>query len=201
MIAKKLLMLSLISAAFVSCKKDSTNEPTLQDRLSDGESPQTLISEFPLDSFYSKNYQGGYIFQMNSDGTGMTVSTEDISSTASWGCAGMTINGADGQDVGDGLVNCDSILSQCNDPLGAATLCDQYSVSAQNDWYLPSQQELVLIYQRIHLKNLGGLGDNYYWSSTEGATANTGKHILFLNGSIGESTKSNSYSVRAVRNF
>lgn len=53
----------------------------------------------------------------------------------------------------------------------AAKLCDDltYSVNGvtYNDWFLPSKDELNLMYTELYKKGLGGFAHNNYWSSSE----------------------------------
>lgn len=188
-----------MSLLIFSCNKNNKNH--LQMRLHSGESTELLISEFPADSFYGKYYQAGYIFHINDDGTGIIADLNDYLTNANWGCAGTSINGADAKEIGSGIVNSDSILAQCDDVYGAATFCDGNSASGHNDWYLPSEAELKKMYLKLRKRGIGNFTTDYYWSSTEGIVTNTAQHVLFMDGSIGTSTKSNSHKVRPVRNF
>ena len=93
-----LLSAVLCIILITSCNKNEN--PTLQQRLDSGTSPTELLNDYPVDSFYTKEYAGGYIFHIESDGTGMVVSKEDLSATAWWGCAGNEIQGAEGIILG-----------------------------------------------------------------------------------------------------
>jgi hypothetical protein len=53
----------------------------------------------------------------------------------------------------------------------AAKLCDSFSYNSYNDWFLPSEQELNLLYLNLHKKDLGDF-HGVYWSSSE-ATVST----------------------------
>ncbi len=49
----------------------------------------------------------------------------------------------------------------------AAEACDAYTAGGYTDWFLPSKDELNLMYENLHKKGLGNFGDNEFWSSSE----------------------------------
>jgi hypothetical protein len=49
----------------------------------------------------------------------------------------------------------------------AARLCDNYEAGGYSDWFLPSKDELDLMYDNLKIQELGGFSNNYYWSSSE----------------------------------
>ena len=82
----------------------------------------------------------------------------------------------------------------------APWLCNALNVNGINDWYLPSPDELLYIYNNLYSKEIGGLKNANYWSSFIG---NRGiYYINFSNGSE-DSTSSTTISnqVRAIRRF
>jgi len=50
----------------------------------------------------------------------------------------------------------------------AAKLCSDLSYGGQNDWFLPSKDELAQMYAQK--STIGGFGYDYYWSSSEGSS-------------------------------
>ena len=80
----------------------------------------------------------------------------------------------------------------------AAKKCLDYSYGGYDDWFLPSTDELNLMYQNIHKKGLGSFANNYYWTSSEG---NNYFVCLqgFIDGDQGSLSRYSSYYVRAVR--
>lgn len=47
----------------------------------------------------------------------------------------------------------------------AIKVCSDFSTNGYGDWYLPSKEELQIIYENVHLKGIGAFLD-YYWSCT-----------------------------------
>ena len=70
------------------------------------------------------------------------------------------------------------------------------------DWFLPSEQELLLIYQNLYSQNIGNIEAAKYWSSTEIDAAKV-RGINFENGQVISIAKNPStvISARAVRYF
>jgi hypothetical protein len=80
------------------------------------------------------------------------------------------------------------------------------SVTSQgyDDWYLPSQDELELMYSTIGYGgpegNIGGFEYDWYWSSSE-YNSNLAWLVVFDNGSSGYGNKSTTSRVRVIRAF
>ena len=89
----------------------------------------------------------------------------------------------------------------------AALACHSYSTTTTKagDWFLPSKDELNLLYQNLREYVLLSNTANYhnYWSSSQNYSVDAAKNHNFS--SVGElfdhSTKLNLFSVRAVRAF
>ena len=125
----------------------------------------------------------GYLFQEGDIGFeknvnhGIIVSEKDIALSVKWynGITTLNIIGARGQKIGTGRSNTSLIIknngeNRKNYAAGIATL---YKGGGFIDWFLPSIDELNVLYQnKKHL----GISEGWYWSSTEGDNYN----ILFL---------------------
>lgn len=93
---------------------------------------------------------------------------------------------------------CSEVLGYSNWE-GAKTLCSEYRGGGYRDWYLPSKDELNLVY--INLKSTGKISDDdLFWSSSE-YLDNYAWWQQFSDGYQGSSNKNYANSVRAVRAF
>jgi hypothetical protein len=84
----------------------------------------------------------------------------------------------------------------------AASECNDLVLNGYNDWYLPSRDELVLMYQNLKTQSLGNFSNDWYWSSSQVSSGNAW-YVTFHNGmawhvNIG---KYDYGQVRAVRAF
>jgi len=122
------------------------------------------------------------------------------STSAEWGCDGTLIPGADGTAVGAGEQNTIDIEAGCTTPGTAADICANLSLGGYSDWFLPSRDELNLVYENLKAQGVDGFADNYYWSSSE-YVATHAWYQLFGNGDQGNFYKESTYRVRAVRAF
>jgi hypothetical protein len=151
-----------------------------------------------------ESHQGGYIFYLDGNGGGLIAASTDQSS-APWGCHGTTISGANGTAIGTGAQNTISIEAGCTTTGTAADICANLTLSSYGDWFLPSKDELNLIYQNIGqgnalgLGNVGGFANTGYWSSTE--YGNGAWNQYFPNANQGYAGKNSILAVRAVRAF
>jgi hypothetical protein len=171
-------------------------------------------------------YQGGllfYIYQTGDDGYvagevhGLIAATSDQSSGIAWIIGGSTpdtLNSNTSLVVGTGQANTTAMMNQSGYTGGAAKVCDDYSVTVgginYSDWYLPSKDELNLMYQNIGngdvlgLGNIGGFSNNSsYWSSSEGSinSSSTWRQDFDTGGQIEDYKGNTQFNVRAVRTF
>ena len=58
-------------------------------------------------------------------------------------------------------------LNQIGESEHIAQLCMDLEIDGFNDWFLPSKDELDLMYNNLKLKGLGGFIDTFYWSSSK----------------------------------
>lgn len=113
--------------------------------------------------------------------------------------------------LGSGKTNTSIIVSQASNSRvpNAATVCNDFSYLGFDDWFLPSKDELVQMYENLHKSGLGGfaVSDGYYyyyeyWSSSEGDYYGIDAWIqYFYDGSQYGSGRGENARVRPVRAF
>jgi hypothetical protein len=163
---------------------------------------------------------GGFVFYVTGDGLhGLEAAPEDIGGnydaiTVVWGCSETLLVGMNETGVGSGAHNT-SQRDLCTDSTTAAKSAAAYVHNGYFDWFLPSKEELNLMYVnladtdgnnynsgRSDPDNLGGFANAPYWSSTQGAEAHSAWLHWFTSGTLsGYSSKQWPYFLRAVRAF
>jgi len=121
-----------------------------------------------------------------------------------WGCWGARISGANGQAIGTGYQNTLDIVAGCSETNTAAFNALNSTTENYTDWYLPSKDELMEMYNTIGYGgpegNIGGFENVRYWSSSE-YYDNLAWHVNFNNGYSGYHDKYSTRKVRIIRAF
>jgi hypothetical protein len=124
---------------------------------------------------------------------------------AEWGAYERDVGGTS-TAVGTGKRNTELIaayLRRIGESGKAAQLVAELTVgagSAYDGWFLPSRDELDLMYRNLKQKGLGGFSNEFYWSSFQ-VNNNYSWIQHFGAGRQGYDFKVNTYSVRCVRAF
>ncbi len=166
-------------------------------------------AEFTFTTLYAigTSYGGGiiaYVFQQTDHGYnpnvvhGLIAAPSDQSTGLPWGCMRSTFV-ALSSGVGYGQDNTTGIVNLCGAGVDyAAGLCDNLVLGGYSDWFLPSVNELDMLYQSHII--VGGFANDFYWSSTE--TSYGYAYVQnFADGTQGQGLKSNTNHVRAIRYF
>jgi TolB-like protein len=105
--------------------------------------------------------------------------------------------------LGDGKRNTQLLVEELRKAKigGAVQYFDDLEYGGYSDWFLPSRDELDLMYRNLKEKGLGGFGSERYWSSSYNSSYPHGQGQNFSNGEQGVWGRDNSYSVRAIRQF
>ena len=130
-----------------------------------------------------------------------------------WGGYGTTVAGADGTAIGTGAQNTIDIVTQlgASEPYEsktdyAAKLCSDLVSGGYDDWFLPSKDELDVIWDNLvddgtgANSGVGGFALSNYWSSSENDSDKAWLQYFFT-GDQNLTNKSNIPRVRAVRAF
>lgn len=143
---------------------------------------------------------GGMVFDADSNGHGLEVSPTNTEAFRQWGCVATEISGTS-VAKGSGQANTTQIINACSETNIAARHCDQLVSGGKSDWYLPSRDELSLIYNNLVKQGKGTFAGNYfYWSSSQSSSTkaltidmNSGTSISLQKGEL--------TLVRAIRTF
>jgi len=144
--------------------------------------------------FYDRRFQkdGGWQY--------LEVAPAKTEFTAQWG-ADTEVNGTETK-VGSGKQNTQLIVKISKNK-NAAQLCVELDFNGQKDWFLPSKDELDLIYKNLKQNGLGGFKKAKYWSSSQNDTSylDDAWYQDFNDGNQSCSVKDTVCSVRAIRAF
>ena len=162
--------------------------------------------------YIGEEYGGGVIFHLWKDNAGvehgLIVALTDQSTSQAWSNVTSAAIGTSAQSSWDGLSNSNSIVGQAGHTSSAAKLCLDLVSGGQSDWYLPSIQELNMLWNNYYtvtraLSQISGatqLSNSAYWSSSE-YKYNLAWDIHFGYGSTNGGDKNYTSCVRAVRAF
>lgn len=187
---------------------DTTNWNNKQDQLVAGTNITIVGNTISAtggssnDFYLGQDTLGGIVFYIyiGSDGNQHVLIVNKNESTAQWQSSSTTTNATRSWD---GVYNTGLMTSS-----PASTYVNGLTDGGFTDWYLPSIDELSLLWHnRFHAnKGLNDVGATllsntaYYWSSTE-SVATHAFNFGFDGGNATSLNKTNTYSVRAVRAF
>jgi hypothetical protein len=154
---------------------------------------------------------GGIVFHITDGGAhGLEAAPEDLPIEAEWGCDSVNLEflgAAGGEAVGTGAQNTDDLAGCAPSPFYgndvAAQVVMLYELNGAMDWFLPSKDELNLMYTNLHLQGIGGFFNINYWSSTRYPGYYNGYAYAhsFNTGNAGAWFRQNLATVRAIRTF
>ncbi|NDA63151.1 MAG: DUF1566 domain-containing protein [Chitinophagia bacterium] len=147
------------------------------------------------------NYAGGIVFYLDGTGQHGLVCAPSDQGNFQWGCYGTNIEGTSSA-YGTGQANTTAIVNGCSDRPIAASACDDLVLNGYSDWYLPSIDELQLMYSNLHVQGFGGYSNAWYWSSSQ-YNHYFASYMDFANGNVAPTTPFKNFNlrVRAVRAF
>jgi len=148
---------------------------------------------------------GGYVFYDKGDYTNnwryLEAAPLELEFQAAWG---GDVTGTH-TVVGSGKRNTQFILEAGRNWRSTAVqICSTLNSGGYRDWFLPSKDELDLMYKNLKQKGLGGFSNDWYWSSSQNDYGYAWSQN-FNNGGQGfvrgEPNKGRTHSVRAIRQF
>jgi TolB-like protein len=142
--------------------------------------------------FYDKgNFSNGWQY--------LEAAPAETEFTAPWGGYDINVAGT-ATAIGSGKRNTEIIVGKLGIS-SAAGRCSQLDFEGFTDWFLPSRDELDMMYKNLKLMGWGGFSSNIYWSSSQ-YDSNSAWRQYFSDGRTGNyDNKNNTSSVRAVRAF
>ena len=158
-------------------------------------------------------YQGGIVFKVDSTGHGFIAAPSDQSFAIPWADLRVAYMGTSASDtaIGTGQTNTNKIIARLGSGSYAARLCADLVIEQYSDWYLPSIDELSLMYKNIGpkaaapLTNIGGFTTGTYWSSSEAGGTQAWSQTFGSNSSVSYAPlhydKSYNFRTRAIRSF
>ncbi len=129
----------------------------------------------------------------------LEAAPSDQSSGVPW-WNGSYVSIVTGTGLGTGKSNTDAIIAAQGSGSYAATLCRNLTLGGYSDWYLPSRDELNLMYVNLKKAGLGGFGEGWLWSSSQNSY-NYAWDQSFSVGAQDGGYKAYGYPVRACRAF
>jgi hypothetical protein len=136
----------------------------------------------------------------------LEAAPQDYSTKVQWG-AKATVGVSTRSGMGSGKINTElvaSALKRSGETMTAAQVADAVEYNGYGDWFLPSMDELNLMYENLKLQGIGKFSSEWYWSSTEnsaGASRWWADGMDFSNGRSLMLEKNTSAWVRVCRQF
>lgn len=148
-----------------------------------------------------QNYQGGIIIFLDDMGEhGLIAATTDQHTNIAWCPGSCSVTNSTATAPGSGKPNTESIIAVQKSGNYAAYICDQLVHNGYDDWFLPSKDELQILYVQKESGRIGNFLAEEYWSSTE--QNNDRAWLQHLgNGSASAELKVNAACIRAMREF
>jgi hypothetical protein len=134
---------------------------------------------------------------------GIIAAPADLPDLYQWYNGTLSVTGATVTTIGSGNANTTTIVTAQGDGTYAAKACYDLVLGGYTDWYLPSQDELHIMFLNRNL--IGGFDatyDVYYWTSSEYDSGMSFMETFFFSdGYRGFQAKHVPLKVRPVRSF
>lgn len=156
---------------------------------------------FHNERYIGERFGGGIICYIDTTGKhGLIAAPANHGSVTTWGFFENQVE-AFGKLVGTGKANTEKIAAASDDNQLAARICSNLVLNGYDDWYLPSKDELNLMYVNLKKSGIGKFNDDvYYWTSSE-TDFNNAWIQDFKTGVQKEQNVNRPHYVRAIRTF
>ena len=131
----------------------------------------------------------------------LEAAPEDASSGIKW-YNGDYIDVKTDDAIGAGKANTEAIVAVQGSGSYAAQLCLDLTTGGVGDWFLPSKDELNLLYTVLAKNGQGGFAKEWYWSSSQDGSDDVGAWGQYFVGGVQVvNAKLDKNYIRAVRAF
>lgn len=150
--------------------------------------------------------EGGIVFYTDGDYQGMVVSIPDSNTLLQWGCLGVDIPTLENFNTGYSNsidIHNAHIYSNCYGNF-AVEHCLNFQTQdygGASDWFLPSKNELDILYQYYSQGNLSQLNGTTIWSSTQYDSQKAWSQTFNSNGTQLSENKDTFNSVVSIRTY
>lgn len=178
-------------------------------KYSTGYSDEKTFSTHKIYNIGDIGPAGGLIFYKNLSGDNswhfLEASQIDLTQQLIWSNSDDDC-GVTSTLLGNGMNNTNSIFSfYGNNGNYAAKLALVFSSNSKSDWFLPSREELIEMFNNLYLSNLGSFSTNaFYWSSSQDFNfPQNAWAVKMLNelGNVSSQNKNLNLKVRPIRKF
>lgn len=162
-------------------------------------SDMTFEAKYTIGSIFG----GGIICYVDPSGQhGIIAAQNDQHNNITWYNGTYVSTNTFETTIYSGKANTATIVSVQGQGSYAAKICDDLVIGTFDDWYLPSREELDMVYRNLKVTGLSSFISDRYWSSTEYGQYNAWWQ-QFWDGGQGYNhyAKNQLFSVRAVRAF
>jgi len=155
---------------------------------------------------FGSMFGGGIVFYNDGAGNCLVCAEVDQHTQTTWdgngSGYGMIAPVSTSSDIYKGQANTIAMISVFGTTKNySARYCDELILNTFSDWYLPSKDELYLMYQNLKTQDLGNFGNSdniLYWSSTNNEKWDA-YYLDFINGQFDTTHYGGLYYVARVR--
>lgn len=172
------------------------NKTTNRPQYFDG----SIWQNFTNDRYIGEKFGGGIVFFIDETGEhGLIAAPFDQSEGIVWGEFTQPVEVYD-TEIGIGKYNTKKILNYSGGNQNAATICHDLQLNGYKDWFLPSKDELTMMYHNLKESGISVFAGNFYWTSSETDFGNAWV-FDFVRGNESELSIRKQARVRAIRAF